>query len=186
MQSQGTQFNPRASLDAAVALSLFFGRYQCRASEPGCSATSHAMHAIRILWFVLTLGATGCSKQAPENIPAPQIPPTHGTRTFELGLRTGGLANTNILSVVEAFAKQQSLPSRGHTKAKGWPELTFGFGNAPSYDIAYFMVGLGADEARFQLTYNGTNYLYFDGLCRALRENADSNFTGRVLSTRTD
>ena len=35
MQSQGTQFNPRASLDAAVAFSLLLGAEWRRASEPG-------------------------------------------------------------------------------------------------------------------------------------------------------
>ena len=144
------------------------------------------MHTTIVLWVLLTLVVAGCSKRARED--SPPLDLSRGTRLFTLGLRTEGLSDTNITAQLQTFARQHSLPAQGQIEGKGWPRLTFGFGEAPSYKTAYLMVGLGSasNEARFQLSYNGTNDTYFDALCLGLRQEVESSFPGRVLWTKDD
>ena len=141
-----------------------------------------------ILSLLSALTITSCSKSAPPAVPVVDVPPTHGFRTFTFTIGTDGLSKTDVLAAVAAFAGQHSLPARGPTQSKVWPGETYGFGYLPCYTNVHIAVGFydPRPEALVDLWYYGTNDSFYDGIRVALRQSVESNFTGRVLSVRTN
>ena len=146
------------------------------------------MRFSHILSLLLALAITSCSKSASPPVPVVDIRPTDEFRAFTFTIGIDGLSKTDVLAAVAAFAGQHSLPTRGLTQSKVWPGETYTFGYSPCYTNVLVAVGFDypRPEAMVDLCYDGTNDSFYDGIRLALRQSVESNFTGRVLSVRTN
>jgi hypothetical protein len=150
-----------------------------------------------VLFMVLTAVLVGYSNEtAAGPAPSPQgqrpsyttTPPLNFTRSLHVLLDTSGLNDSNVLQVVERFALNNNLVSRGVFPAKiRGGQAHFYSLDQRAIDSAVVRVALcGSTNAVIEALYNGTNDVYFDALSTRLRTQIESNFTGRILETHTD
>jgi hypothetical protein len=148
------------------------------------------------LFIILAAALVGYSSEPAGPAPLPQgqrpsyttTPPLNFTRSLHVVLNMSDLNDSNVLQVVERFALTNNLVSRGvfPAKIRGGKAHFYSLDKS-AIDSAVVRVALcGSTNAVIEALYNGTNDVYFDALRTQLRTQIESNFTGRILETRTD
>jgi hypothetical protein len=178
---KSTETTPVGAFCSAVAVRVASRQWRSFFRQP-------SMRLTHILPLSLGLAVASCSRSSTPVPPVTEEPPTHGIQRLRFTIGTDNLTKTNVLAAVAAFADEHSLPAYGRTQAKIWPIETYGFGYLPCYTNVNVVVGFcdPAPQAIVELMYYGTNDSFYDGFRLALRQNIESNFTGRVISVSTN